>query len=218
LEGLALHQPRFVECLSKDIIMHRRNFVAAAAVLPLVLLTSRAFAQDAKTPAANATPADDVMPAMGEAEMTHAKQTGMVGSLSLLQSRMAVTMASDAKVKMFATWEVAEQETVGDILKSMTMAMDEAQGALMPPTNEEAMAMVDADGEAKLDELKAMSGTDFDKGYVMANLDGHKKLLDVQEEYLKTGTNREHLSVAKLARGMIKEHIDHLTELQSMLG
>lgn len=32
---------------------------------------------------------------MGEAEMTHAEQTGMVGSLSLLQSRMAATMATD---------------------------------------------------------------------------------------------------------------------------
>jgi len=32
------------------------------------------------------------------------------------------------------------------------------------------------------------------------------------------GTNREHLSVAKQARGSIKEHIDHLEELQASLG
>lgn len=195
--------------------MLRRNLVTAAAVLPLAALASHAFAQDAAAPAADGT-----MPAMGEAEMAHAEQTGMVGSLSLLQSRLAATMASDEKVKMFAMWEVAEQETIGDILKSMKMGMDEAQGALMPPTDEEAMAMamVDAAGEAKLEEMKALSGADFDKAYVTANLEGHQKLLAIQEEYLTVGTNREHLSVAKLARGMIQEHIAHLEELQSILG
>jgi len=100
--------------------MLRRNIMALAAVLPVAALTARAFAQEA-APAAAPTPAtkpsEAEMAAMGEAETTHAKDTGMVGSLSLLQSRLAVEKASDAKVKQFATWEVAEQETIGDILK-----------------------------------------------------------------------------------------------------
>lgn len=206
--------------------MLRRNLVAATAILPLSILASRAFAQDATKPAAPVPatkPADgatavDASAAMGEAEMTHATETGKVGSLSLLQSRLAVATATDPKVKQFAEWEVAEQETVGDILKSMKMAMDKAQGALMPPTDEEAMTMAGPDAQAKLDEMKAMSGADFDKAYVTANLDGHKKLLEIQETYLTVGTNREHLSVAKLARGQVKEHIDHLEELSAMLG
>lgn len=197
--------------------MFRRDLVAAAAMLPLVAVAGRAFAQEAapKPADAKASPAN---PTMGEAEMTHDKNTGMIGSLSLLQSRMAATMASDKKVKMFAMWEVAEQETIGDILKSMKMDMGKAQGALSPPTDEEAMAMIDQDGKAALDPLKGMSGAAFDAAYVTANLDGHRKLLKIQEEYLTVGTNREHLSVAKLARGMINEHIAHLEELQSMMG
>jgi len=115
---------------------------------------------------------------------------------------------------MFAQFEVAEQETVGDILKSMMEdGPNDAQGALMPPTDEEAMAMAGPDAQAKLDELSAMTGADFDMAYVMANLEGHQQLLAIQEEYLTVGTNREHLSVAKLARGMITEHIAHLEEL-----
>ncbi|RYE72887.1 MAG: hypothetical protein EOO81_02195, partial [Oxalobacteraceae bacterium] len=98
--------------------MLRRNLVAAAAIFPIAAITSGAFAQEAR-PAGTPAPSEGDMDAMGEAEMTHAEQTGMVGSLSLLQSRMAATMASDEKVKMFATWEVAEQETVGDVLKTM---------------------------------------------------------------------------------------------------
>jgi putative membrane protein len=182
--------------------MLRRHLVALAAAAPAVALATQVFAQD-------------TAPAMGEAETKHAEETGMVGSLSLLQSRMAATKATDAKVKQFAEWEVAEQETVGDILKSMKMGMDEAQGALMPPTDEEAMAMVDEAGKAKLEELEGLSGAEFDMAYVAANLEGHQKLLAIQEEYLTNGTNREHLSVAKLARGQITEHIAHLEELHS---
>lgn len=182
--------------------MLRRHLVAFAAAAPALALASHAFAQEA-APAA-----------MGEAETTHAEQTGMVGSLSLLESRMAATKASDAKVKQFAEWEVAEQETIGDILKSMKMD-GEAQGALMPPTDEEALAMVDEAGKAKLEELEGLSGAEFDAAYVAANLEGHQKLLAIQEEYLTSGTNREHLSVAKLARGQITEHIAHLEELHA---
>lgn len=47
-----------------------------------------------------------------------------------------------------------------------------------------------------------------------AQLDGHRKLLVIQEEYLKVSQNRGHLSVGKLARGMINEHIDHLGMLK----
>jgi len=186
--------------------MHRRHLIALAAAAAPAAIAMQAFAQDA-------------MPAMGEAETTHAEMTGMVGALSLLQSKLALENASDEKVKMFAEWEVAEQQTIGDILKSMMEdGMDDAQGALQPPTDEEARAMLDDEGTAKLEELQGLSGAEFDQAYVAANLEGHQKLLAIQETYLESGTMREHLSVAKLARGMITEHIAHLEELQSMVG
>ena len=77
---------------------------------------------------------------------------------------------------------------------------DKAVGALKPPSDAEVEAMLDAEGKSTLEKLRAASGADFDKAYVAAQLDGHKKLLGIQEEYLKVGQNREHLSVTKLAR------------------
>ena len=58
-----------------------------------------------------------------------------------------------------------------------------------------------------LADLKAMKGANFDKAFVAVKLDSHNKLLAIQEDYLANGKNREHLSVTKLARGQIKEHI-----------
>jgi predicted outer membrane protein len=120
-------------------------------------------------------------------------------------------------VKAFAKWEVAEQETIADVLKSMEMG-GKAEGALKPSSEDEVQTMLDTEGKAALDKLKSASGAEFDKVYVTAQLDGHKKLLAIQEDYLKVGQDREHLSVTKLARAQIKEHIAHLDMLKSKLG
>jgi putative membrane protein len=186
----------FVASQQGDLQMNRRNILkstVALAVMPAVL-GSAAAAQDAN------------------AEKKHAEDTKRVGSLSLATSRLAVQKASDAMVKAFAGWEVAEQETIADILKSME-SDGRAEGALEPPTAAKVETMLDAEGKAVLEKLNAASGAAFDKAYLIAQLDGHKKLLAIQEHYLKAGDNREHLSVTKLARGQIKEHIDHLDKM-----
>ncbi len=172
--------------------------LAATAFIPSLLSAPQLFAATSET---------------GEAEKKHADMTRMVGSLSLATSRLAVEMASADMVKMFAKFEVAEQETIADILKSMEM--EKAEGALKVPTEAEVEAMLDPAGKDALATLKGLSGAGFDKAYVAAQLDGHKKLLVIQEDYLKVGQNHEHLSVAKLARGMINEHLDHLAMLKA---
>jgi len=186
--------------------MNRRNMltaVVAAATLPAILSSTAAFAQAASV--------------AGDAEKKHAEDTKKVGSLSLATSRVAAEKASDPMVKEFAKWEIAEQETIADILKSMETD-GKAEGALKPPSQDEVEKMLDAEGKASLEKVKAANGAEFDKAYVAAQLDGHKKLLVIQEDYLKVGQNREHLSVTKLARGQIKEHVDHLDMLKSKLG
>lgn len=177
--------------------MNRRLLLKSAlslAAIPTALATSAI--------AHTATP-------MGEAEKTHAEATKKVGALSLATSRVALEKATDPMVKAFSKWEVAEQETIADILKSMETD-GQVEGALKPPTQAEVEAMLDAEGKTMLERLKAAAGAEFDKAYITAQLDGHKKLLTIQEEYVKLGQNREHLSVTKLARGQITEHIDHL--------
>ena len=189
--------------------MFRRDILTGLAAGSAALVAAPVLARAA---------AGDGM-AMGEAEMKHAKDTATVGSLSLATSRVALEKAKDAKVKEFAEFETAEQETIADILMSMKKPAGEAQGALMKPSEATVESMLDAKGKETVDMMKAMSaGMDFDKSYVAAQLEGHKKLLTIQEDYLKVGGNREQLSVAKLARGQVKEHIKLLEDIQSMMG
>ncbi|MDO1583035.1 DUF4142 domain-containing protein [Rhizobium oryzicola] len=175
---------------------------SAAALIPALSIAGIATAQPRTS--------------MGNAAKKHATETKRVGSLSLATSRIATSKASDPMVKEFAKWEVAEQETIADILTSAETG--KAEGALNPPTERETEANLDAAGRTSLQKLQGLSGADFDKTYIAAQLDGHRQLLAIQEDYLKIGKNRAQLSITKLARGQIREHIDHLEMLRSKLG
>ena len=185
--------------------MQRRNVVAGLGFA--LLYPTLASAQSG--PASDKT--------MGDAETQHMKRTMTVGSLSLATSRIALKKATDADVKEFAQFEVAEQETIADILKSMKDGS--VSGTVKAPSESEVEANLDADGKAMLQKLEAVkAGATFDKDYVKGQIDGHDMLLKIQEDYLASGKNPQAIAVAKLARGMIKEHLTLLKDLQENLG
>ena len=156
---------------------------------------------------------------MGEAETTHAKRTMMLGAMSLATSRIARTKAADDDVKEFSGFEIAEQETIADILKGMMEPKSaDAVGQVKAPSDAEVAEHLDIKGKAMVERLReAKAGVAFDREFVMGQIDGHKQLLDAQEDYLKVGKNRDHLNIAKLARGQIKEHIALLTDIEKEL-
>ena len=172
------------------------------------LVATPALAQNASAP----------MP-MGEAETTHAKRTMTLGAMSLATSRIAHGMATDDDVKEFAGFEIAEQDTIADILKGMMEPTPPpAVGQVKASTDAEVAAHLDAKGKAMVDKLReAKAGPAFDREYVTGQIEGHRGLLDAQEDYLKVGKNRDHLNIAKLARGQIKEHLALLADIEKEL-
>jgi hypothetical protein len=61
------------------------------------------------------------------------------------------------------------------------------------------------------------AGAEFDRAYLGALANGHLEQLRIQETYLDTGrTSRgDVINVAKLARGMVKEHLQLLSDIES---
>lgn len=173
--------------------MDRRHLVLSLAMAGIA---GPALAQTATT-----------MPAgqMGKAEMEHSRRTAMAGMASLQMADIGLSKASDDDVKEFAKFEHDEQTTIAEILKSMDPSLASAK------PDDKAMAMI-----AKLKEAK--SGKAFDRDFVMGQIDGHKMLLDIQEDYLKVGKDMHHVAITKLARGMIKEHLAILDDLRKAMG
>ena len=89
----------------------------------------------------------------------------------------------------------------------------------MPPTDADVEANLDADGRAAAAKFRDMAaGPEFEKAYVQAQVEGHKKLLDVQEAYLKVADDEAETAIAKLAEGRIREHLVILGDITKHLG
>ena len=152
---------------------------------------------------------------MTDAQQKHIRDTTAYGSLSLLLSRMAKSKVTHPLLKQFVDFEIAEQETVGGILKAI-QTNAAPSGATPSPSEADLMQnRLDLDaGKASVEKLRALkAGSEFDRDYIRYEIEGHRKLLDIQEVYLKSPDNLDQANVAKLARGMIKEHLVLLTEV-----
>lgn len=156
---------------------------------------------------------------ISEASTQWMKRTAAAGSTSLAVSRLALTKVKTAAVKQFVEFEIAEQETVADLLKSRMMPDLKPSGAVKPPTDAELTMTMDPAGKDLLLKLRTMKGgLDFDRDYVKAQTEGHRVLLGIQEDYLKVADDAEDTAIAKLARGMIKEHLALLADLGKKIG
>ena len=155
---------------------------------------------------------------MAQADMQHMQQTMQLGMVALETSRIAQQKAQNADLKRFATFEVQEQTTLSEVLHSMmepaaTSATGAASGTSAP-----AMQM-DAQSREMIQRLQnTQPGEAFDRQYLQGQMEGHSALLQVQTQYLQSNPqNREHVNVAKLARGVITEHIALLEEIQTKM-
>lgn len=193
--------------------MDRRVFfltgLAAAFVTP-------ALAQQPAAPAAT-TPGAAMNRAggqMGQAEMQHMQQTMQLGMVALETSRIAMNKARNDDLKRFANFEVQEQTTLSEVLRSMM----EPTGTAATGQSAAPMQM-DANARDMIQKLQSQqAGAEFDKEYLDGQLKGHRDLLQVQERYLQSNPqNREHMNVAKMARGHIREHIAMLETMQKTL-
>jgi putative membrane protein len=144
----------------------------------------------------------DAKGGIGEAEETHAMQTLAVGMVALETAKVAEDKAQNAWVKKFAKYEVAEQTTIAEILRSMG-----AKPAKLTDKQSEIIA------KAK----EAKGGPTFDKEFLANQSDGHKELLKIQETYIDRGKDEAAISLSKLARAQINEHIDLIETIRKDL-
>ncbi len=171
------------------------------------------------------TPAMKVAPPSGgdvsAAVTEHMKRTIAAGSLSLAASRLALTKVKNATLKQFAEFETAEQDTIADIFKGKMMpdARPMGVGEVKAPTDAAVTGNLDQKGKDLLEKLRAMkAGPEFDRDYVKAQVQGHRELLAIQDTYLKVADDRDETNVAKLAKGMIKEHLTLLADIEKKIG
>lgn len=163
---------------------------------------------------------------MSQADMQHMQQTMQLGLVALETSRIALQKAQNAELKLFAQFEVQEQTTLAEILRSMmdpsaTAATSGGAATQASGTTSSASGAMQmpADAREMVQKLQsAQAGAEFDRQYLQGQMQGHRDLLQTQERYLSSNPqNREHMNVAKMARTQIREHIALLEGMQQKM-
>ena len=130
--------------------------------------------------------------------------TLMAGTFSKQTSVLAISRATNPKVRQFAQFEADEQTAIAQVLTDETN----------PPP-----APLDPAHEALLSALQREEGKAFDIAYVRGQIQGHQELFAIQQAFLNGNpTNRDREHIAVLARTVIQMHLVMLQDLQGMVG
>lgn len=119
-------------------------------------------------------------------------------------SRLAAASASSAAVKSFAQMMIKAHTDSSAKLKS-TVA-DNASGVAIDDT-------LNGEQQAKLDELKAKKGADFDSAYIAAQVAGHEQTLTELKNYASSGDSD---ALKSFAQDLVPIVTQHLSEAKAL--
>lgn len=170
----------------------RRDVIAVAIGLSApFFLTSAALAAQAPTTA-------DFVQTVAMSDM-----------FEIESGRLAAQKAENVDVKSFGQHMVDDHSKTSKQLKQLVD--DEDIKAELP-------AKLDGDHQAKLDKLKALSGTRFDKDYVQVQVNAHEKAVALFESYAAAGENDDLKKWADDTLPTLKDHLKEAKDLNANIG
>jgi putative membrane protein len=120
--------------------------------------------------------------------------------------KMAQNKAVSPRVKEFATMMVNDHTKAGDELAALAKTKNIAL-PLMPG----------ADAKKGADDLAAKSGKDFDKAYIDAMLDGHKKAVKLFEDASQNCKDPDLKAFATKTLPTLKMHLDSVQAIHDSM-
>lgn len=162
---------------------------------------------DTSTMAADTTMAAETPTAdTGLTETTFAEKAAMGGMAEVELGKLAQEKAKDQKVKDFGSMMVKDHGKANEELK----AIAKAKNMTLP-------AVLDQEHQSKLKELKSKSGTDFDKAYAAAMVEGHEKTLALMVDGSTKLQDAELKGFAVKTSPVVQHHLELITSIQAEL-
>ena len=154
-----------------------------------------------------------------EADRQHINDTLAAGTVALQTSNFALSKAQNPRLKRFAEFEIGEQNTLADVLHSLseptsTASTGAAQAASTAPVlSQQASAMMERKCPVRSPARRSI------RINAAGQIQGHQELLAIQEHYLKSAPpNRELVAIARLAQNTIQEHLYAAAADQGRVG
>lgn len=157
-----------------------------------------------KDTTSNAAATGGIAVAPSDAEFATKAAVGGMAEVAL--GKLALEKTSNTKIKEFANMMVNDHGKANEEL----MAIAKGKNITLP-------AAVDAEHQKKMDDLKAKTGKDFDKEYVDAMVDGHKKTLSLMEDEAKDGKDADLKNFAAKTSTTVQMHLDMINKIHDSL-
>ena len=125
------------------------------------------------------------------------------GMAEVAAGELASQKAINAKVKEFATMMITDHGKANAEL----MEIAKKKNITLP-------AEPDADHQKMKADLAAKSASDFDKAYVDAMVDGHKKTISLFEDFVKNGKDADLKAFAEKTLPTIKGHLAEIEAIK----
>lgn len=147
-----------------------------------------------------AWPAWAQMPSVSDADFAMKASVG--NTFEVEEAKLAKTMATDARLKQFADMMIADHS---DAEKTLQAAAGKA--------GQKSEMMLDRPHQAMVDNLKSLSGTDFDKIYIADQVAGHVETQSLLSDYKQNGQNGDLKSWADKTLPTVKHHLDMINAM-----
>jgi len=128
------------------------------------------------------------------------------GLAEVALGKLALTKTTNQSIKDFANMMVTDHSKINDQLAVIA----KAKNITLP-------AEPDSAHLKKADDLSKLSEADFDKQYVSAMIEGHKKTLDLMNNEAKSGTDADLKAFAAQTAPMVQMHLDAINKIKDNL-
>jgi putative membrane protein len=145
-----------------------------------LLLAGQAFAQT--SPQAPASPAPRAQAAAPPSTQDFVNKAAVAGMFEVQSSELALQKHPDRDTKPFANRMIKDHTALDRQLKSVVSRSK---------ANVELPTALDPDHQKMLDDLRGLSGKEFDEAYDKDQLEGHEQAVQLFREYSQNGDNKE---------------------------
>ncbi len=177
-----------------------RSFLAGAALVaalvPFAVLAQSASSSYPSSP-------EQIQPATVTDPQEFTTKAAGAGDFEIQSSQLALTASQNADIKAFAQMMIDDHTKAAEGLKTAATA----QGNITLPTGP------DADTTAKLQQLKAATGADFDKLYVQMQTDAHVDAVALFSGYSRNGAAGPLKDFATQTLPTLQMHYQHVLAL-----
>lgn len=145
-----------------------------------------------------------------DAEIAHIVVTA--NTVDIENGELAKKKASHEDVKAYAHRMIGEHTDVNKQAQELATKLN-----VTPKDNEISKSLKD-DGKKNLDKLKGMSGKEFDKAYIDAEIKLHKQVIDVADKKLVPNVQNDELKALLVkVRPSLVSHLEHAEKVKDTL-